>query len=154
MESKVMKIVVPEGYEIDKEKSTFKNIVFKKVDEVVIKWHKDKVGVEIKAEGEHFVIDAESPSFNCSWDDAMRFFNTKASSDWELPTVKQLQIISKHIDKINEVIRSNDGFKIKGWMWSCEVKDMSCAWFVSMLNGSTSLSYKSFSGYVRAVSAL
>ncbi len=32
METKEMKIQVPEGYEIDKEKSTFENIVFKKVE--------------------------------------------------------------------------------------------------------------------------
>ena len=32
MESKEMKIHVPEGYEIDREKSTFESIVFKKVE--------------------------------------------------------------------------------------------------------------------------
>ena len=32
METKEMKIQVPEGYEIDKEKSTFEKIVFKKVE--------------------------------------------------------------------------------------------------------------------------
>lgn len=32
METKEMKIQVPEGYEIDREKSTFENIVFKKVE--------------------------------------------------------------------------------------------------------------------------
>lgn len=154
MESKVMKIVVPEGYEIDKEKSTFENIVFKKVDEVVIKWRIDKVGVEIRAEGQHFVIDAESPSFHCPWDDAMRFYNTKASFDWKLPTVRQLHIIAKYIDKINEVIRSNDGFEIKKWMWSCEEEDEFCAWGVSMGSGTTGSNYKGSPNYVRAVSAL
>lgn len=33
MEAKEMKIQVPEGYEIDREKSTFESIVFKKVEE-------------------------------------------------------------------------------------------------------------------------
>ena len=33
MEAKEMKIQVPEGYEIDREKSTFDSIVFKKVEE-------------------------------------------------------------------------------------------------------------------------
>lgn len=32
MEAKEMKIQVPEGYEIDREKSTFESIVFKKVE--------------------------------------------------------------------------------------------------------------------------
>ena len=39
METKEMKIQVPEGYEIDKEKSTFEKIVFKKVEkELPNKW--------------------------------------------------------------------------------------------------------------------
>lgn len=32
MENKELKIEIPQGYEIDKEKSTFENIVFKKVE--------------------------------------------------------------------------------------------------------------------------
>ena len=34
MEEKKLKINIPEGYEIDKEKSTFEEIVFKKVDSI------------------------------------------------------------------------------------------------------------------------
>ena len=33
MEEKKLKINIPEGYEIDKEKSTFEEIVFKKVED-------------------------------------------------------------------------------------------------------------------------
>lgn len=38
MSTKEMKIQVPEGYEIDKEKSTFEKIVFKKVDDLPKSW--------------------------------------------------------------------------------------------------------------------
>lgn len=38
METKEMKIQVPEGYEIDKEKSTFEKIVFKKVNDLPKSW--------------------------------------------------------------------------------------------------------------------
>ena len=38
METKEFKIQVPEGYEIDKEKSTFEKIVFKKVDDLPKSW--------------------------------------------------------------------------------------------------------------------
>nr|DAT24174.1 MAG TPA: hypothetical protein [Caudoviricetes sp.] len=38
MEAKEFKIQVPEGYEIDKEKSTFEKIVFKKVDDLPKSW--------------------------------------------------------------------------------------------------------------------
>ena len=38
MESKELKIEVPEGYEIDKEKSTFEKIIFKKIPENPKTW--------------------------------------------------------------------------------------------------------------------
>ena len=43
MEEKVMKIEIPEGYEIDKEKSSFEKIVFKKKEKKVLTW-KDLIG--------------------------------------------------------------------------------------------------------------
>lgn len=44
METKEMKIQVPEGYEIDKEKSTFEKIVFKKVErELPKRWEDLKI---------------------------------------------------------------------------------------------------------------
>ena len=41
METKELKIQVPEGYEIDKEKSTFEKIVFKKVEKELPKSWED-----------------------------------------------------------------------------------------------------------------
>ena len=41
METKEMKIQVPEGYEIDREKSTFKKIVFKKIEKKLPKSWKE-----------------------------------------------------------------------------------------------------------------
>lgn len=38
METKELKIEVPAGYEIDREKSTFEKIVFKKIDELPKNW--------------------------------------------------------------------------------------------------------------------
>ena len=44
METKEFKIQVPEGYEIDREKSTFENIIFKKVEkELPKKWEDLKI---------------------------------------------------------------------------------------------------------------
>ena len=37
MDTKKLKINIPEGYEIDKEKSTFEEIVFKKVEDPLAK---------------------------------------------------------------------------------------------------------------------
>lgn len=143
---------VPNG-EIDKANSTFEHIVFKKPEDVVIRWNEEFLGVEINADGEHFVIDANHPSFKCSWDDAMRYFGSCIM--WKLPTIRQLQIIAKHKDKINDVIRENNGYEIEGWLWSCEEEDEFCAYFVMMYNGNTDYDGK-VSGLVcvRAVSAL
>lgn len=147
---KSIKIDIPKGYEIDKEKSTFENIVFKKVDDAIIKWSRNFSGVEIKADGEHFIVSAGSPSFYCCWYDAIRYY-TRPYCILKLPTVKQLQIIAKHIDKINEVIRSNDGFEISGWMWSCQEKSELGAWLVHMNYGYTNVSVKGYHNYVRSV---
>ena len=147
---KTLKINVPEGYEIDREKSTFENIVFKKKDDT-IRWNATTYSVEIKADGEHFMVDASRPSYYCSWDDAMRFHQ---SSIWGLPTVKQLKVLVKHIDEVNKIIREHNGFELDGWMWSCEEKDKFCAWRVVMNDGYTSYSIKSSYHYVRAVSVL
>ena len=146
---KTLKINVPDGYVIDEEKSTFENIVFKKLDDVVIKWNKQYGSVDIIADGEKFRIDAIHPSFYCSWNDAKKYFKDMV---WKLPTVKQLQVLAKYIEKVNEIIRENNGYEICGWLWSCEEMDEFCAWSVSMYSGATS-NYRKYDGnYVRAVS--
>lgn len=149
---KKLKINVPDGYEIDKEKSTFETIVFKKKDDdVIIKWNKNYNGVEICADGEHFIVDS-NPSYCMNWDDAMRFYNQLHKYYiWGLPNVKQLQVLAKHINKVNEVIRDNNGFEIFGWMWSYEEDSRFCAWGVFMNNGYIDHNPKYLGLYVRTV---
>ena len=120
-------------------------------DGYVIEWNKNYNGVEIKADGEHFVIDANKPSYYCNWNDAMRYYT---GSSWKLPTVKQLKVLAKHIDKINEVIRENNGYEIFGWLWSCEEKDEFRVWSVYMDDGGIYGGSKGSPTYVRAVSIL
>lgn len=155
METKTLKIEVPKGYEIDKEKSTFENIVFKKVNDVEIKWNKNYNGVEIKANGEHFILDS-NPSYCMSWNDATRFYNSKhRSHTWNLPTVEQLQVMSKYYDRINNVIKDNGGFVLlKGFYWSMEEEDEFCALHIHMAYYNTVSSTKGSEVYVRAVSTL
>ena len=149
---KTLKINAPDGYEIDKEKLTFENIVFNKIDDVVIKWNAITYAVEIAADNEHFMVDASRPSYCCSWDDAMRFHR---NGIWNLPTVEQLRVLVKYIDKVNEVIRENNGFEITGgWLWSHEEKDDLRAWSVWMDDGGTYGGSKDRLAYVRAVCAL
>lgn len=149
---KSVKITVPEGYEIDKEESTFENIVFRKKG-YVIKWNTNYNGVEINADGEHFIVDA-NPSYYMNWEDAMRFYrHPHRNHTWILPTVRQLKVLAKYIEKVNEVIRENNGYEINGCLWSCEEENKLCAWRVRMYYGYTSYNNKYIYDYVRAVSA-
>ena len=155
METKTLKIEIPNGYEIDKEKSTFENIVFKKVDDIIIKWNKNYNGVEINADGEHFILDG-NPSYCMAWNEAMHFYNDKhRNQTWNLPTVEQLRVVYKYFDEINRVIEENDGFILfKSIYWSVENKDKSYAWFVNMTNGYFCLDYMISDYYVRGVVTL
>lgn len=157
---KVFKINVPDGYEIDKEKSTFESIVFKKINDFVlkkidddaIKWNATTYAVEINVDGEHFMVDASRPSYCCSWDDAMRFHR---NGIWNLPTIKQLEILFNYFENVNAIIRENGGYElIKRWYWSCEEKDVSCAWGVRIDYCNEFRTYKCGLYYVRAVAAL
>ena len=148
---KTLKINVPDGYEIDKEKSTFEYIVFKRIGDAEIKWNVCTFSVEIKADGEYFMVHAGFPSYCCSWNDAMRFHK---SDVWSLPTVKQLKVLSKHLDAVNAVIRENNGYEITGYFWSREEKDEFYAWNVDVGCGDSSCGKKTRDGYVRSVSAL
>ena len=66
METKELKIEVPAGYEIDKEKSTFEKIVFKKIERELPKsWEELKV-----VEG--FYIDEDSHIHDCPMVDVLR----------------------------------------------------------------------------------
>ena len=148
---KTLNINVPEGYEIDKEKST---IVFKKIGDVVIKWNKNYNGVEIHANGEHFVVDA-NPSYTMTWDDAMRFYKHKhRSHTWQLPTKKHLEIISKHLKTINKVIAEHNGFIICGYLWTSVKYNPICAWAVDVDEGNADCEFTCKYGDARAVSVL
>ncbi len=59
MENKELKIQVPEGYEIDKEKSTFEKIVFKKVKKELPKSWRELNNVN------GYYVDKNSKIYNC-----------------------------------------------------------------------------------------
>lgn len=125
MENKTMKITPPKGYEIDREKSTFEEIVFKKIvkvaDDVVIKWMDERKSVLIKADGMSFYIDASHPTYQLSWYDAISYYSGFNNNIWILPRVQQLKVISKYFEKINEVIKENNGYELeRSWYWSSE----------------------------------
>lgn len=117
-----------------------------------IKWNADLFGVEIKTGDEHFVISAQ-PGMSMSYHESVRYF--EGNAEWKFPTKEQLKIVATNIDEVNEIIKANGGFEIRGWHWTADVYDEFCAWGVLMGSGYTSIDLKyDFSLYVRAVSAL
>lgn len=145
---KTLKITPPEGYEIDKEKSTLDNIVFKKIDDIIIKWNSTLMGVEIKDEGEHFLLNASCPSLYCSWYDATRYYSGYIR---RLPTKKQLKIIAKHIKKINALIEEGKGYKIESYLWSRESEDDEYAYVVKLIGDNYYPACKYHNNHVRYI---
>lgn len=83
-----------------------------------------------------------------------RSYSRKDFNTWDLPTVKQLQIMAEHIKEINACFRAMGCPTLPiGWYWSSIEKDEVCAWFVYMYNGGTDDGIKNYLSYVRAVSA-
>lgn len=83
-----------------------------------------------------------------------RSYSRRDFNTWDLPTVKQLQIMAKHIEEINACFRAMDCPTLPmGWYWSSIEKDEFCARGVYMYNGTTDNSSKNLDGCVRAVSA-
>lgn len=148
-----LNVEIPDGKEIDFEKSTLTNVVFKDI-KPTIKWNGMFSGVEINANGEHFVIDADNPTAVCNWYAAKRYAS-EPNNDWKLPTINQLKVIAKYFNEIDNVITDNNGYNlVNGWHWTCEEKDEFCAWLVNSHYGDTYEDNKCDDYFVRSVRPL
>ena len=73
---------------------------------------------------------------------------------WCLPTKDELLAIHENLDKLNATLGRRDVERIGNYYyWSSTEYNADRAWLVNMLNGYTSEGNKSYSHYVRAVSA-
>ena len=115
-----------------------------------IKWNADLFGVEIQTKEEHFVISAQ-PSMVMTWDDAVRYFD--GDEEWQLPTLKQLEIVAEHIDDVNAITKANGGYEIRSWHRTADECGEFYAWLVCMPGRTTASGNKLGDYYVRAVSA-
>lgn len=119
-----------------------------------IKWNADLFGVEIQTEGQHFIIEA-SPSKIMTWFEAVRYYtDSHHIPTWQLPTTKQMQIVVKYIDEVNDLIKENGGYELRGMFWAADEIDEFCAWFVFTGDGYAFDYSKGNLACVRAVSAL
>lgn len=110
---KQIKIDIPDGYEIDKENSTFECIRFKPKPQVY--WSDEHKAVVVEDGDISFMIDT-TPSYAMSWGDANRFYNNFIH--WRLPTLEELRLIAKHLTQINYILKQAGGFEISGRLWS------------------------------------
>nr|DAQ42184.1 MAG TPA: hypothetical protein [Caudoviricetes sp.] len=107
METKEFKIQVPEGYEIDKEKSTFEKIVFKKVEKELPKSWRDLEEIS------GFYIDKYS-KVSSSY-----IYNTDEENKNVFPTEKEAKASVALAQLCQLRDRYNDGWK-PDWMNSAE----------------------------------
>lgn len=98
-ETKEFKIEIPEGYEIDKENSTFEKIVFKKVEE---KLTYEKIADKLFQYGEHYYISGDG--------DIM-----KSYAGWSCPNTALTKHQLKRLLALNKLMNVayylNDGWK-------------------------------------------
>ena len=147
---KQIKIDIPEGYEIDKENSTFECIKFKPKPQVY--WSDEHKAVVVEDGGISFMVDT-TPSYAMTWNDANRFYNNFIH--WRLPTLEELKLIVKHLPAINYMLKQVGGFEIFGRLWSSSTGcDCTCALTIDVnCNTKDSRSVNTIA-YARAVSEL
>nr|DAY29471.1 MAG TPA: hypothetical protein [Caudoviricetes sp.] len=96
MRTKEMKIQVPEGYEIDKENSTFENIVFKKEERKLPKKWEDLY--EIKGWFVDFHSDVVTSSSMRTGDNVKNRFPTKEEAEACLALAQLCQLRDRYND--------------------------------------------------------
>lgn len=91
METKELKVQIPEGYEIDKEKSTFENIVFKKINNRPKSW-KEYID---KVHPSYSIDENGNPKFWCmpeSFGDTRLFFTNRRLTEKIIAYAKLLAL--------------------------------------------------------------
>ena len=102
MES-IKKITLPKGWVIDKIENG--EIILKEDNKPIIKWNKEKDGVEVKADGYHFIVASMPTSVTSKWNDAKILCEMLGGY---LPSIDELKVMVKYIKEINQCFRDND----------------------------------------------
>lgn len=94
MEEKSLKINIPEGYEIDKEKSTFEEIVFKKVEDPFSKLPKtwEKYCKQTKGYTSYYGYSINGNTYETKFDGFYNEFSTKERVKQYVALGKLLQL--------------------------------------------------------------
>lgn len=125
---KELKITIPDGYELDKENSTFDCIKLKPFDKTKITWNENKQGVEVHSNGFHFII-LDRPTCSTNWHNAS--YLAKLQGGY-LPSKEELKIVMDNLEDIKKVWGLCSNRKFPAYTWTSYEVDSdyaSCAYF-------------------------
>ena len=89
----IKEIILPDGWVIDKVENS--KIILKEDDsKPVIKWNNEKNGVEVKADGYHFIVASMPTNIRSDYDSAKIICEKWGGY---LPSVEELQVMCKYI---------------------------------------------------------
>ena len=97
METKELKITIPEGYEIDKENSTFEKIVFKKKDTKPRSWKEYYEQQIANKKHGYYIDDADCSTVSVVWNEyagANKWRNVLPSKELTEAFLAMMQLIS------------------------------------------------------------
>ena len=97
METKELKIQIPEGYEIDKENSTFEKIVFKKKDDKPRSWGEYYEQQIANKKHGYYIDDADCSSVSVVWNEyagANKWRNVLPSKELTEAFLAMMQLMS------------------------------------------------------------
>lgn len=107
---KELKIVIPSGYEIDKEKSTFERIIFKRKESIKPKSWEEYVNNRIEEESVGYYIDPDAQTHQVSWKDCKYsdlWRNVLPNEEYIKIFITMMQLMSLREDWIHKWSRDN-----------------------------------------------
>ena len=146
---KIKEITLPSGWVVDKVENG--KVILKEDDtKPVIKWNKEKDGVEVIADGYHFIVASMPTSVSSKWYDAKILCEMLGGY---LPNIDELQVMVKYIKEINQCFEDNDRLvcllDTNYFYWSSSESSGFLACYVRTNNGGVSDDGKNYTNYVR-----
>lgn len=118
------------------------------LDSIAPYWDEERKGVAIPLIGK--VLHAKRLG-EADWEDAKKLAKEAGG---ELFSKKEGYILAYYKDEINELLEAHGGDKLEGCYWCSSEHSVFFAWYVHFNSGDIYNRNKSYTGYVRAVSAL
>ena len=118
------------------------------LDSIAPYWDEERKGVVIPLIGK--VLHAKCLG-KADWEGAKKLAKEAGR---ELFSKKEGYILAYYKDEINELLEAHGGDKLEGWNWCSSEPSELFAWYVNFGDGYIGSYFKSFTYYVRAVSAL